>query len=441
MEQAVAESARRQERERTALARPLRRRTMVACGAGGGRGDETLLESALAHRARADSLQAEVVSLTKQVRQLTFRSEELEERIRHSQAQQRLTGAAQPELSEAQAPAAPAQEHDARVRFEELLREDQEKSVALVKTLSESLRVAEDRVRVLEAELKQVGQQPSASEVRWQAEALKLRDTLAEVKRAWRAGDTRGMMQRDKELRQLGLDGHSIEEKAMKSDLVGICLELCRILKAKDITEIAPKVAKLANGALSPDLKALAEGAGQLIQEMHSSLRGNSKVLTPSEVLSCIEELCHSKVEKQDTSTQSEDQREAWVEIREVLELEEGANMSDCVDAVHMLQEAAADAFALSSLLHCKSSAVSQRVREILRLADQRLAAHRIVDALQKLLRVPDVAQVLPTLKEVLDVAALRRRMLASEATQSKCEQRPSVSSQGGSMLLAEAGA
>jgi len=65
----------------------------------------------------------------------------------------------------------------------------------------------------------------------------------------------------------------------------------------------------------------------------------------------------------------------------------------------------------LASTLRCQVRELPERVASMVRLCDERVAHQRIVQALQKLLHVESsVAGVLPALKEVLDVAALRQR-------------------------------
>merc|ERR1712127_240859 len=85
-EQLVAEGARRQERERSVLARPIKRRGGAAPAAA--RGDDPAMDAALAQQARADALQIEVASLNKQAHVLSFRLEDAEERCRTLERQQ-----------------------------------------------------------------------------------------------------------------------------------------------------------------------------------------------------------------------------------------------------------------------------------------------------------------------------------------------------------------
>merc|ERR1719230_1293861 len=84
LEQAIAEGTRRQDREREALAKPLRRR--------GAARDDPLLAVAVAHQARAESLQAELVTLTKHSHTLSFQLDASEEKCRKLEAQRQFGG-------------------------------------------------------------------------------------------------------------------------------------------------------------------------------------------------------------------------------------------------------------------------------------------------------------------------------------------------------------
>merc|ERR1712232_529088 len=64
----------------------------------------------------------------------------------------------------------------------------------------------------------------------------------------------------------------------------------------------------------------------------------------------------------------------------------------------------------LVTQLRCGSvEELPRAVASLLRLCDERLAAQRVIDALRRLFRVDGLTEVLPALKRVLDVRALRR--------------------------------
>lgn len=400
LEQATADAAKRQERDRLAVARPLARKK-------GGSKDDPLLEAAVAHRARADSLQAEVSSLTKQVHVLSFRLEEAEDKLRAAEVQKsRASASSKATVSPAKvglrsevtkASQELAKERELRADAEEQLCQEQERHASEVRKLSLSLQRAEEQLEQHRAEVRSSARQPSASELRWQREAMRLRDDLAEVRRAWKAVDTRGLIKRDKELRRLGLDARGLEETMPKSELVSCLLEVCRLLQLSDFSQIGAKVsdlvfrrmplkpvtAEMHTQTASPEpspTEALGHGALEVLQELDGCTAAS---LDPSQALVRLRALCTSGGES------SCNREEARVMER------------------------------LAAALRCEHAEVPQRAEGLLRLCDERLAAQKIVDALQKLLAVDELTEVLPTLKEVLDVSALRRKVVrnACQAT------------------------
>eukprot|EP00930_Biecheleria_cincta_P025816 TRINITY_DN18316_c0_g2_i1.p1 TRINITY_DN18316_c0_g2~~TRINITY_DN18316_c0_g2_i1.p1 ORF type:complete len:887 (-),score=188.51 TRINITY_DN18316_c0_g2_i1:61-2721(-) len=390
LEQATADAAKRQERDRLAVARPLARKK-------GGSKDDPLLEAAVAHRARADNLQAEVSSLTKQVHVLSFRLEGAEDKLRMAEVQKSRTQSASGKVAQAsseadlRSEAAKAsqeltRERELRAHAEAQLCQEQERHASEVRKLSLGLQKAEEQLEQHRVDVRSSNRQPSASELRWQREAMRLRDDLAEVRRAWKAVDTRGLMQRDKELRRLGLDARGLEETMPKSELVSCLLDVCRLLRLADVSQIVPKVSDLVfrHISLKPmTAEMLGQGAIEALQELDSSCCAAS--LEPSQALARLRALCAS-------DAKSASKRE---------------------DAEAPLLER------LAAALRCEREELPQRAEALLRLCDERLAAQKIVDALQKLLAVDELTEVLPTLKEVLDVSALRRKVVrdACQAT------------------------
>lgn len=387
LEQVLADCAKRQEREKQALARPLRRRAggvaAPAVGSAGARRDESLLEMALAQQSRAEALQVEVASLTKQVHTLSFGLDAAEERCRKMEAERRLV----PIVSAARATPAPeasdgcpvagspaevlARERDLRTSAEESLAQQAERHAHEVQEMGRELETAKDRIVQLEADRRSTQRQPSDDTLRWQREALRLRDELMEARRTWRSSDTRSLIKRDKELRRLGLDARAIEEGARKSDLIDIVVELCRTFSICDLSALVPAAA---------DLRRNAEEATRAAED----------------------------------ARQAADQA-----VAAKLAIEEAARLRRRVPAAASEEEVvpsqvgedASVTESLASTLRCQVRELPERVASMVRLCDERVAHQRIVQALQKLLHVESsVAGVLPALKEVLDVAALRQR-------------------------------
>eukprot|EP00446_Apocalathium_sp_SHHI-4_P047945 CAMPEP_0177394350 /NCGR_PEP_ID=MMETSP0368-20130122/55484_1 /TAXON_ID=447022 ORGANISM="Scrippsiella hangoei-like, Strain SHHI-4" /NCGR_SAMPLE_ID=MMETSP0368 /ASSEMBLY_ACC=CAM_ASM_000363 /LENGTH=229 /DNA_ID=CAMNT_0018860687 /DNA_START=20 /DNA_END=709 /DNA_ORIENTATION=- len=192
----------------------------------------------------------------------------------------------------------------------------------------------------------------SAGELRWQQEALRLRDELADARRAWRSVDARSMMRRDRELRHLGLDSRALEERMQKGDLVAILLELCRILKVGSLSSLVFAATNLcAPTSIDSRPSQSVQTAGPVVKPTSLSAAGDI-VTSDAEIILCV-----------------------------------------------------------MAKLQCDAKEVPGRISRLLSLCDQYVAAERIVEALRKLLHVDaGIAAILPALKEVLDVSALRRR-------------------------------
>merc|ERR1711920_341983 len=100
-----------------------------------------------------------------------------------------------------------------------------------------------------------------------------------------------------------------------------------------------------------------------------------------------------------------------WKALAFQLGLPEGSSQAECCQRVAELRIGDAVLEGVTAQFKCASAReLPQRAGALLRLCDERLASHRIVEALQKLLCVQRISEVLPALKEVLDVGALRRR-------------------------------
>lgn len=399
LDEVLAESSKRQEREKAALSRPLRRRAA-------GRAEEQLLETAIAHRGRAEMLQGEVSSLAKQVHVLSFRLEEADEKLRHVEVEKKASKA--PAMAPSTCIFTGDKEllhtRELQARAEDTLSRQQESHAAEVRTLTASLRKAEDELAHLKAELRDVSRQPTASEIRWQREALRLRDDLAEVRRAWKSVDSRGLMQRDKELRRLGLDARALEETVPKADLVSVLLQLCRLLRVQDVAEILPKVSKLGSVPEKHEgFEALGQGALEALQEFGAA----ADISEPSQVLVRLRSILASHREK---SSDEHDAKSAWEEVASQLHLASGAR-GDCIKKMAELQEDVVCLIELSGTLRCQKKELPQRVLMLRQQCDERMAAHRIVEALQNLLSVGSITEVLPALKDVLDVTALRQKV------------------------------
>mmetsp|Transcript_100377 Transcript_100377/g.183131 ORF Transcript_100377/g.183131 Transcript_100377/m.183131 type:complete len:1397 (-) Transcript_100377:167-4357(-) len=292
LDQAVAEAARRQEREREALSRPLRRKAASR--------DDPLLAVAVAHQARADNLQAEVASLTKSAHVLSFQLDSAEGRCRKLEAQQQFQTSAgeqaAPQNVGQSAEAASAldglredatHERELRVQASEQLCAQQIQHAEEVRSLTARLKMAEARAEELEDERRVASRQPSTSELRWQREALRLRDEVAEARRAWRSSDPRTLMRRDKEIRSLGLDPRALEENAKKGDLVSLLLEICRLLKVGDLSDIIPSVSGFGEmSARLLEFRKFANDVREVVKDFVST--SDAAPPEPSELLQCL---------------------------------------------------------------------------------------------------------------------------------------------------------
>lgn len=222
-----------------------------------------------------------------------------------------------------------------------------------------------------------------------------------------------------------------MEESASKVDLISTLLEVCRALKVRDFTHIIPALKDGRKGA--PCLEELALGSLEMLQEFNLAGIGAAEELQmPSDPREVLKQLRHlfvellqwrsadasarvesqrQRLEKKDLLSGETADRKAWRMLAAELRLPEGTTPNDCIRRVVQLHVGDAVLEGLTAQLQCKSAReLPQRAGALLRLCDERLASHRIVEALQKLLRVERIAEVLPALKDVLDVGALRRR-------------------------------
>eukprot|EP00929_Paragymnodinium_shiwhaense_P027389 TRINITY_DN16089_c0_g1_i1.p1 TRINITY_DN16089_c0_g1~~TRINITY_DN16089_c0_g1_i1.p1 ORF type:complete len:943 (-),score=269.50 TRINITY_DN16089_c0_g1_i1:288-3116(-) len=438
LEQHVADAARRKEREKGVLARPMKRRGGAAPAPA--RGEDPAMDAALAQQARADGLQAEVASLSKQVHVLSFRLEDSEERCRgleRQQQKQQLQPATDTQAAELLGSAEETVAELRRLRdlstqdrglLEETqarLAKEQDVHMEEVARLRGKLTETQRRCEEMENE-KRRSHQPSAAELRWQREALRLQDELAEVRRLWRNTDTRGQMRRDKELRALGLDPKGLEQTASKTDLLSILLEECRIMKLGSVSDIVPTVRKIIEAnELLPGFEAFAADVCSALAALDGSADARpadgDNAAWFEALLARLKDVCGelgdlrgrrgaeaTEGRSADSSHASED---AWKAVCAELQLEEGATARDVTKRLADLRSGATVLRALLTRLRCREAEeLPQALESVLHLCDERVAAQRIVEALQKLLHVREITEVLPALKDVLDMGALRKR-------------------------------
>eukprot|EP00439_Symbiodinium_sp_Y106_P020407 s1805_g2.t1 len=235
LEQALSDAAKRKERERSALARVSKKAAR-----------EDPAEALIAHKAASEAAQAEASALRKQVHILSFQLEEAEDKLRQMQAVKARvvvrTVEDAPETSTGDAEAL-AEERGRRVGLEEQLKESHLRYSEQISRLSASCREAEEEVAKLKTELHERAREPRPVDTRLQREVLKLREELAEVRKAWKTTDTRSLIQRDKELRRLGLDAAALEEQLAKPDLCAVLVEL--LVRVPSVAEVVPEVGRL----------------------------------------------------------------------------------------------------------------------------------------------------------------------------------------------------
>lgn len=418
-DQAVNDGARRQEREREALAKPLRRRAATR--------DDPLLAVAVAHQARAEALQAELTSLTKHSHTLTFQLEASQEKCRKLEGQQQFGAPSRSQSSEArpedptvdQLRQATARQAELRSRAEEELKLQAITRAQELQALGQRLHELEAKNAELETEKREAGKQPSSGELRWQKEALRLRDEVVEARKAWRSADPRALMRRDKEIQSLGLAPRLLEETVKKTDLVALILDVCRLLKVGDLTQVLPKVSAVG------DLLDFHSGVEKVLLELGEAPPQSAKAEEPLHSLQRLAaELRDLRAKGASMQAAAAKEKEASAPKRADPVAEEGiralaaelrlphtAAPSECLQRVTELRIGEAVLEGLTAQLRCQDTTdLPQRLDALFRLCDQRLAAQRIVDALQKLLRADSIDEVLPAFREVLDVAALRRR-------------------------------
>lgn len=273
--------------------------------------------------------------------------------------------------------------------------------------------------------------EPTAAELRWQREALRLRDKHDELWRLWKTVDTRGQMKRDKELRALGLDQKGLELEASKTDLVNILMDVCRLLQLGAVSEVVPGVSRVCEAtAALPGLNAFTRG----VCDAMTAVEGEPVSLPAggegdgwcearlAKLRELFEELSRLRPRgKLGASSQSESQDQnpqpdaAWKSVAAALQLQELASPNEVIEKVAELRLGAAVLQGVLEKLRCGAAKdLPQALEAVLQLCDERVAAQRIVDALQKLLHVSCITEVLPALKDVLDMSALRRRALLS---------------------------
>jgi len=305
---------------------------------------------------------AETTSLKKQVQTLTFRLEETEQKLRQAEAvHARRPVPAAPIILMTPEPEDSAKienckkaleaEKEMRSGLEEQVKELQLRHAAEVRSLSSSLNEAEEKAERFQAELR-IRQTNVDSQ--WQREVSKLREDLVQARKVWKSMDSRSLMKRDKELRSLGLDVHAMEESVSKSDLVEIFVELCRLLKTKDISSLTSEVKRLARPEATEMLR-LAEGSVEALKELHG------KTLSPDEVLCEVMQMCarwksvsspiqqHQETQvcmetvEQVELAQLKDANRAQVDILDALQVTMGCSAEDLVTCAESLVKKSQD--------------------------------------------------------------------------------------------------
>lgn len=479
---------------------------------------EDPVEALIAHKAASEAAQAEASALRKQVHILSFQLEEAEEKLRQMQAVKARvvvrTVEDVPETSTGDAEAL-AEERDRRLGLEEQLKESHLRYSEQISRLSASCRQAEEQVAQLKTELHDMAREPRPVDTRLQREVLKLREELAEVRKAWKTTDTRSLIQRDKELRRLGLDAAALEDQLAKPDLCAVLVELCRLVRVPSVAEVVPEVGRLiqhcrsledaATNARTQTCLELAEGALEALKEhcgpvkLHKALHRLRSVLASAkrqqassqelalslqlpgdasieqllgkvrgiskaqeDWMQALRGMAHVLELPEGSSTTElteklvavvEAQRaneKAWGDVIPALKLPASASPAEAVERVHELllkqrsndevwsevalglQLADADRTSisqclekitemvetnsaqvallnsLSSTMRCSKVELHSCAETLVQSCDEHVAAYRIVAALQGLLKVDSIANVLPALKEVLDIGSLR---------------------------------
>lgn len=302
---------------------------------------------------------AETTSLKKQVQTLTFRLEETEQKLRQAEA----VHARRPVPVTPMTPMTTEPEDSAKVEnckkaleaekemrsgLEEQVKELQLRHAAEVRSLSSSLHEAEEKAERLQAELR-IRQTNIDSQ--WQREVSKLREDLVQARKVWKSMDSRSLMKRDKELRSLGLDVNAMEESVSKADLVEIFVELCRLLKTKDISSLTSEVKRLARPDATEMLR-LAEGSVEVLKELHG------KTLSPDEVLCEVTRMCSRWKSVSSPSQQHQETQVCMetVEQVELAQLKDGNRIHvDILDALQVAMGCSAE-----DLVTCAKSLVKK---------------------------------------------------------------------------------
>mmetsp|Transcript_17770 Transcript_17770/g.41381 ORF Transcript_17770/g.41381 Transcript_17770/m.41381 type:complete len:664 (-) Transcript_17770:27-2018(-) len=430
LEHAVAEDSKRQERERAILSTPLRR--------GAASRDNPLLEVAAAAKSKVATLEEEVLSLTKQVRSLTFQLDSAAETGRRQHALQELqagsgdgskshevaresaggqqhaleiaAGQCRPNVAAAVGGTQQLEEvetlrkdlqHERRSRdaMQQELCTEQQLHLHQVSALQQELSEANNRAAEAAHEAALLKATPSEAQLRWQHEASRLRGELADARRAWRSADPKLLMKRDKEICDLGLDPTTLEARACKPDLVAILVEACRLLRIGSVAEVVPAITSLSDCVASLKvMEVLAQGVLSVVGDMGGSTEACLE--DPKSAVEDLQRLCARACAKRNPCAAVGTQCGG------------GGELVNCDDNVGAASPALPkDLQTVLERLQCTSvSEILTKTECLLQLCDERMAAVGIVEAMQKLLRVSGIEEILPTLREVLDVGALRRR-------------------------------
>jgi len=292
-----------------------------------------------------------------------------------------------------------------------------------LKALGEALRQSETQTEKLEAERRVSKQEPSAAEVRLQREVLRLRDELANVRDVWRHSDTRMLMRRDKELRRRGLDVRTLHESFSKTDVMAILIDLCCKLGVEDLSQITAKITHMSEmTAVIPRLEEFVYGVARVLEQVDPPGTSVTPPTGPPEVLKRLEQLSEEVLRMRKVNQAGPIQlphelpsdncsNKLWKDLADELQIGGLASKGELCEHVTRLTSSSKVVDELLDKMQCSSAReLPERIDVLLQLCNECSASHRVVEALQKLLRVESVAEVLPALKPVLNVSVLRQR-------------------------------
>jgi len=387
MEQLLAETAKRKDRERAAMTRASRKV-----------GRDENVEAVIAHKAATEAAQAEASSLRKQVHTLGFQLEEAEAKIRRLEAvSKRAVPQAEevPEMSACE-PEALAEERERRANAEEQLKDSHLKYAEQINQLTISCKKAEEQAADLKAQLRERTREPARLDCRLQREVLKLREELAEVRKAWKTTDTRSLIQRDKELRRLGLDVQGLEDMLPKADMAALLIELCRLLQLRSAAELVPEADRLVRHcrSLADAEAATCREQATLLQLAEVAMQGMQDIFGAMQPLQAVAQIreVFAAAQKQQSNEEVE---KVWRNLARKLKFPEdasaaqlSANILDMVD-VHAAGKKALGEVARSLQLPDDFSA-GQLCSKIAQLVEAQRASEKACNDLTSRLELPD---------------------------------------------------